>query len=93
MLGPILFLVSVIDLPNSVLSNLYMFSDDRKLCHSIKSKDDCDILQQDLDNITNWGRIWLTKLKSRKCKVLSVGTQISIVHTYSMTYPDGYFIS
>ena len=72
MLGPILFLAYVIDLPNSVLNNLYMFANDSKLYRAIESKDDCDILQ-DLDNITNWGRIWLTKLKSRKCKVLSVG--------------------
>ena len=40
-------------LPDSVLSNLYMFADDTKLYHAIKSKDDCDILQQDLDNITD----------------------------------------
>ena len=44
-LGPILFLVYVNDLPDSVLSNLYMFADDTKLYHAIKSKDDCDILQ------------------------------------------------
>ena len=78
-LGPILFLVYVNDLPNSVLSNLYMFANDSKLYRAIKSKDDCDILQQYLDNITDWGRIWLTKFKSRKCKVLSLGTQVSIV--------------
>ena len=55
--GPFLFLVYVNDLPNSVLSNLYMFADDTKLYCAIKSKDDCDILQQDLDNIIDWGRI------------------------------------
>ena len=59
MLGPILFLVYVNDLPGSVLSNLYIhtFADDTKLYRTIKSKEDCDILQQDLDNVTYRGRI------------------------------------
>ena len=58
-LGPILFLVYVNDLPGSVLSELYihMFADDIKLYRAIKSKEDCDILQQDLDDVTDWGRI------------------------------------
>ena len=58
-LGPILFLVYVNDLPGSVLSNLYIhtFADDIKLYCAIKSEEDCDILQQDLDNVTDWGRI------------------------------------
>ena len=47
MLGPILFLVYINDLPDLVLSNLYMFTDDTKLYCAIKSKGDCtcDILQ------------------------------------------------
>ena len=47
MLGPILFLVYINDLPDLVLSNLYMFADDTKLYCAIKSKGDCtcDILQ------------------------------------------------
>ena len=83
-LGPILFLVYVNDLTNSVLSNLYMFADDTKLYRAIKAKDDCDILQQDLINITDCprGRIWLTNFNSHKCKVLSLGTQVSIVNSY-----------
>ena len=55
-----------------------MFADDAMLYRAIKSKDDCDILQQDLDNITDWGRIQLTNFNSHKCKVLSLGTQVSI---------------
>ena len=57
-----------------------MFADDTKLYHAInyKSKDDCDILQQDLDNVTDWDRIWLTNANSSKCKFLLLGTQVSI---------------
>ena len=42
-----------------------------------------------MDNMTDWGMIWLANFNSCKCKVLSLGTQVSIVNTYSMTYPDG----
>ena len=87
-LGPILFLAYVNDLPDSVLSTLYTFADNTRLYHAIKSKDGCDISPQELDNITDWGRIWQTNFNSHKCEVLSVGTQVSIVNTYSKTYPD-----
>ena len=70
------------------MSNLYKFADTKLYC-AIKSKDDCYILQQNLVNITDWGRIWRTNLNSDKCKVLSLGTQVSIINTYSMSYPDG----
>ena len=65
-----------------------MFADDTKLYCAIKSKEDCDI-QQDLDNIPYWGRIWLTNFNSHICKVLSLGIQVSIVNTYSISYPNG----
>ena len=50
-LGPFLFIVYVNDLPDVVSSELYMFADDTKLYHTITSKSDCDILQQDVNNI------------------------------------------
>ena len=42
-LSPILFLAYINDLPNSVLSTLYMFPDDTRLYHAIKANNDCDI--------------------------------------------------
>ena len=50
-LGPVLFIVYVNDLPDSVLSSLFMFADDTKLYRAITSDVDCGILQQDLDNV------------------------------------------
>ena len=46
-LGPILFLIYVNDIPETVNSNVKMFSDDTKI---LKNKSDCEILQADLDN-------------------------------------------
>ena len=53
-LGPILFLVFVNDLPEVVSSMLYMFADDTKLYYSIRSPHDHLILQRDLDSLVDW---------------------------------------
>ena len=39
---------------------------------------DCDILQQDLNNVMDWGRKWLTNFNLHKCKSLSFGIQVKI---------------
>ena len=69
-LGPVLFIAYVNDLPDSVLSSLFMFADDTKLYRAITSEFDCDILQHDLDNIADWGRTWLTNFNQHKCNLL-----------------------
>ena len=55
-LGPFLFIVCINDLPEVVSSDLYMFADDTKLYRTISSESDCDILQQDLNNVMDWGK-------------------------------------
>ena len=57
-LGP---LISVCDLLD-VIYNYYMFADNTKLYHTItsRSESDCNILQQDLNNVMDWGNMWLT---------------------------------
>ena len=72
-LGPLLFIVPIKDFPDVVSSELYMFADDTKLYLTITSKSDCDILQQDVNNIMDWGRTSLTDFNLHKCKVLSFG--------------------
>ena len=59
-LGPFLFIIYVNDMPNVVSSDLYMFADDTKLYRTITSESDCNILQQHLNNVINWGNKWLT---------------------------------
>ena len=83
-LGPFLFIVYINDLPEVVSSDLYMFADDTKLYRTITSELDCDILQQDLNNVMDWGRKWLTNFNLHKCKSLSFGIQVKIKNIYSM---------
>ena len=62
----------------------YMFADDTKLYRTISSESDCDILQQDLNNVMDWGKKWLTNFNLHKCKSLSFGIQVYIQNIYSM---------
>ena len=72
-LGPLLFLLFVNDLPNWIVSSLKMFADDTKMWRSLKTEKDRVSLQQDLDNILNWSNRWLLKFNPSKCKVMHIG--------------------
>ena len=48
-LGPLLFVIYINDLPNSIISDIYMFADDTKIFKIITSDIDCQILQTDLN--------------------------------------------
>src|SRR6218665_2241187 len=48
-LGPLLFLIYVNELPDIIESSVRMFADDTKLWRKIQNEEDEQILQQDLD--------------------------------------------
>ena len=68
-LGPILFVIYINDLPDIVDkdSHVFLFADDTKLFREINSPIDRKILQQDLDNLTDWSNKWLLKFHPDKC--------------------------
>ena len=47
-LGPILYLIYVNDIPEIVNCSINMFADDTTFFRTVKSIDDCNILQNDL---------------------------------------------
>ncbi len=59
-LGPLLFLVYVNDLPKSTSNNtiVTMFADDTKCHRALQHPNDNKILQSDLDKITDWCNVW-----------------------------------
>ena len=60
MLGPILFLVYINDLPEYLEhSKLRLFADDSIIYKEIKTQDDCYKLQSDLDAAAQWESDWL----------------------------------
>ncbi len=70
-LGPLLFLCYINDIPNSVKSQIRLFADDCLLYRPINSFKDHDILQQDLDNLQKWANDWGMKFNAKKCFLLS----------------------
>ena len=68
-LGPILFLVYINDLPDEVRSWVRLFADGTALYLTMESKDDSSALQTDLDILSAWETRWDTGMKRvlRKC--------------------------
>jgi hypothetical protein len=81
-LGPVLFLLYVNDLPDAMSSTAKMFADDTKVYHRISCHDDCLQLQQDLNMLVNWSRVWLLNFNETKCVVLRI--KAAITYYYSM---------
>ena len=57
-LGPILFLCYINDLPNNIVSNIKLYADDALLYRVIRSTSDSNTLQLDLDSLMQWAFTW-----------------------------------
>ena len=55
-LGPLLFLLHINDLPQEVTSSVRLFADDCLLYRAIRGVGDQTAMQQDLDMLTAWGQ-------------------------------------
>ena len=71
-LGPCLFLAYINDLPNSVKCKSRMFADDTIIYLTVESNNDCNSLQNDLNNLETWERSWQMEFNPDKCEVLRV---------------------
>ena len=69
-LGPLLFLLYINDLPENLKSTPRLFADDCLLYNTItKDKDSAD-LQKDLDELTKWQDKWQMRFNASKCYVM-----------------------
>ncbi len=72
-LGPILFVLYINDLPDNVMSEVKMFADDTKLYRHISKEQDRTTLQEDLNNLQTWSETWLLRFNASKCKRMHMG--------------------
>ena len=71
-LGPILFLAYINDLPNQAKSHVRLFADDTAMYLAITSLSESEILQQDLTNLEHWEKLWDMNFNPSKCQVIHV---------------------
>ena len=71
-LGPLLFLCHINDLPDAVKSQVRLFADDCLLYRTIKSFEDHLTLQKDLDNLQTWATDWGMRFNAKKCYIMSI---------------------
>ena len=67
-LGPILFLIYINDLDDSITSNVLKFADDTKLFRKVNTDGDKQHLQNDLDRLVKWSEKWQMLFNFGKCK-------------------------
>ena len=84
-LGPLLSVLYINDLPDTVQSNVLLFADDTKIFNQVSSIDDALVLQNDIDALNRWSDRWLLKFNTDKCHVLTMGKFERIMHTHRYT--------
>ena len=71
-LGPILFLIYINDLPDKTRSKVRLFADDTAMNLAVSKLQDAHILQQDLDRLHEWELQWDMEFNLSKCVVIHV---------------------
>ncbi len=83
-LGPILFLVYINDLPLKVSPKTRLFAD-CVVYREISSERDCEVLQDDLRRLWDWEKLWGMSFNPEKCCILRVCRKRSpILYSYTL---------
>ena len=69
-LGPILFLAYIDNLPEPVKSRIKLFADDTAMYLAISSNTEGQFLQTDLTCLEQWDKMWDMQFNPSKCQVI-----------------------
>ncbi len=83
-LGPILFLILINDLPDAVDTAVQIFADDTKIYQPVYHQNDQIKLQENLSKLEDWAETWQMRFHPQKCKVMHIGKDFNQFQ-YSMT--------
>ena len=82
-IGPVIFVIFINDLPDVVKQSVQMFADDTKMWSKISNLQDCVYLQEDIDKLQEWSKKWLLAFNTTKCKIMRLGNN-QIDYQYKM---------
>ena len=85
-LGPILFVLHINDLPDVIKhgSIRFLFADDTKIYHRINCTQDCEDLQEDIKAMQLWSEKWLLCFHPGKCKCMRIGNSDIDLYAYRL---------
>ena len=83
-LGPLLFVIFINDLPDQGKSEMFLFADDTKIFRRISIKQDEVILQEDIKEMVKWADQWQLELHPDKCVKMSINNKELENRTYNM---------
>ncbi|KAI8488363.1 hypothetical protein Bbelb_339590, partial [Branchiostoma belcheri] len=71
-LGPLLFLLYINDLPDQLDSTVRLFADDCLLYVELSTQTDSQLLQKDLNTLEEWQSKWLMQFNPEKCYIMHI---------------------
>ena len=83
-LGPLLFLCHINDLPEAVKSQVRLFADDCLLYREIVDFQDHYTLQRDLKSLEEWAAKWGMRFNASKCYIMSLARNPPSSFMYSL---------
>ena len=93
-LGPLLFLAYINDMPENIKSKIALFADDAYVYKSIKSEEDVSDLQNDIDQLVKWEKLWSMEFHPSKCFLLRITNKRKIlqgeynIHNHTLKLVD-----
>ena len=74
-LGTILFLIYINDLPDTIAAIIKLFADDAKVYRSISTVENVNEVQNSVNQSKSWADIWEMLFNLKKCKHLHIGAR------------------
>ena len=84
-LGPLIFIVYLSDLPEGISSQVSLLTDDCMSYREINTLNDCQDIQKDINTLCNWESKWKMKFYNDKCYIMHVTRKGNLLlMTYNM---------
>ena len=88
-LGPLLLLCYINDIPTVLKSKIKLYADDALLYRNINSEEDIAILQPDLNSLSQWAKKWQMNFNPSKYECLRISNKSNLPNlTYYIDYTN-----